>query len=210
MLEQRRMWHTIKWVGVVAAVLAPVSVVAESEPYLAVRMGLKCSSCHVNRTGGGMRNDFGAIFGGANLPSRNTGFQFQNRALNDWLRMGGNFRVAGTANLSDATPQTGLDINRANLYLEAKLIEGKLTLYVDETLAPGGANSREFFALVEVPSITGYAKAGTFFLPSGLRILDDHEFIRRETGFTMLAPDQGVEFGFRKNFKILMVTVWNK
>lgn len=208
-LEQPTMLQAIRWVGLVAVVLAPVSVAAESEPYLAVRLGLKCSSCHVNRTGGGMRNDFGAIFAGTNLPSRNTGFQFQNRALNDWLKMGGNFRIAGTANLSDATPQTALDINRANLYLEAKLIEGKLTLYLDETLAPGGANSREFFALLEVPSITGYVKAGTFFLPSGLRILDDREFIRRETGFTMLAPDQGIELGLEPGPFSVVVALTN-
>ncbi len=191
------------------ATLPPVGLDPESEPYLAVRMGLKCSSCHVNRTGGGMRNDFGAVFAGTNLPSGNTGFQFQNRALNDWLKMGWNLRVAGTANVSDATPQTSWDISRANVYLEAKLIDRKLTLYVDETLAPGGANSREFFALLEVPSITGYAKAGKFFLPSGLRILDDDEFIRDQTGFTLLRPDQGVEVGIEPGPFSVIVSVTN-
>ncbi len=62
--------------------------------------------------------------------------------------------LSGTTS-RDAAPQTSLNINRANFYLEAKLISDKLTLYFDETLAPGGATSREFFALVDIPEIGG-------------------------------------------------------
>ncbi len=179
--------------------LWPGVLSAEREPYLAIRTGQKCSACHVNRTGGGMRNDFGAVYAGAMLPISAEGFRFQNRALNDFIKMGADFRLTGSALVSgptsrDAAAQTSLNINRANLYVEAKLSD-KLTLYVDETLAPGGATSREFFALVDIPAIGGYAKVGTFFLPSGLRLLDDEEFVRRITGFTMLKPDQGIEVG---------------
>jgi hypothetical protein len=200
--------------SLVLGLVAPRSLMAEGEPYLAVRTGLKCSACHVNRTGGGMRNDFGVAYAGATLPMTAEGFQFQNRALNDFIKMGADFRLTASALLSDATPndaapRTSLNINRANLYLEAKLLADKLTLYFDETLAPGGANSREFFALVDIPDISGYAKVGTFFLPSGLRILDDQEFIRSLTGFTMLAPDQGVEVGIEPGEFSIMASVTN-
>ena len=169
------------FVFLASGLLRPGVVSAEREPYLAIRTGLKCSACHVNRTGGGMRNDFGAVYGGATLPMSTEGFGFQNRALNDFIKMGVDFRFTGSALLSgptarDAAPQASLNINRANLYVEAKLISDKLTLYLDETLAPGGATSREFFALVDIPEIGGNAKIGTFFLPSGLRLLDDEEF----------------------------------
>ncbi len=192
-----------KFVAVIVlggSLLRPGVLSAEREPYLAIRTGLKCSACHVNRTGGGMRNDFGAVYAGATLPISTEGFQFQNRALNDFIKMGADFRLTGSALMSgptsrDTAPQTSLNIYRANVYVEAKLISDKLTLYFDETLAPGGATSREFFALVDIPAVGGYAKVGTFFLPSGLRLLDDEEFIRRLTGFTMLAPDQGIEVG---------------
>jgi hypothetical protein len=197
-----------------ALVLWTPNLAAEREPYLAVRTGQKCSACHVNRTGGGMRNDFGVVYAGTTLPMTTEGFQFQNRALNDFVRIGADFRLTASALLSDATardaaPQTSLNITRANLYLEAKLINDKLTLYLDETLAPGGATSREFFALVDVPEIGAYAKVGTFFLPSGLRILDDEEFIRDLTGFTMLAPDQGVEVGIEPGRWSVLASVTN-
>ncbi len=148
--------------------LRPGVLSAVREPYLAIRTGQKCSACHVNRTGGGMRNDFGAVYAGT-LPISTEGFQFQNRALNDFIKMGADFRLTGSALVSgptsrDTAPQTSLNIYRANVYVEAKLISDKLTLYFDETLAPGGATSREFFALVDIPAIGGYAKVGTFFL----------------------------------------------
>ncbi len=191
------------------ATLPPVGLDSEREPYLAVRTGLKCSNCHVNRTGGGMRKDFGAIFGGRDLPMTSEGFRFQNRALNVWLMIGADFRLTGTAVLSDATPQTALDVNRANLYFEARLIENKLAVYFDETVAPGGARSREFFALLDVLPLNGYAKAGQFFLPSGLRILDDEEFIREQTGFTLLTADQGVEVGIEPGPFSVVVALTN-
>ena len=102
--------------------LSPLRLLAEKEPYLAVRTGLKCSACHVNRTGGGMRNDFGAAYAGGTLPMTTEGFQFQNRALNDFIKMGADFRLSGSALLSsatarDAAPRTSLNINRANLYI---------------------------------------------------------------------------------------------
>ena len=41
---------------------------ASAEPRFALREGLACSACHVNRTGGGMRTPFGVAWAQTHCP----------------------------------------------------------------------------------------------------------------------------------------------
>jgi hypothetical protein len=152
-----------------ADLVFPGTLAAAREPYLAVRTGLKCSACHVNRTGGGARNDFGIAFAQTQLPARNQGYEFRNRLLNDWLSVGADVRVLASGTVTEATPRTSIDTDKANIMLEARVIRRVLALYIDETVGPGRASARELFALVEDLPLNGYAKAGKFLLPARLR-----------------------------------------
>ncbi|MBI3981718.1 MAG: hypothetical protein HY337_02320 [Gemmatimonadetes bacterium] len=189
-----------------AAAPAAPAASAVSEPHLAIRTGLKCSACHVNRSGGGGRSDYGSVYAQTQLPMRPSAAR--SRALNDYLSIGWDVRTVASAYVSSRSPQTALELDEANAYLEARLIERVLSLYVDETLGPGRADAREAFALVQLPA-NGYAKAGKFLLPYGLRLQDDVEFVRQQTGFTYDTPDIGVEFGLEPGPLSWFVSVTN-
>ncbi len=177
------------------------------EPHLAVRTGLKCAQCHVNRTGGGGRNDFGSAWAQTQLPSRT--LAVRNRALNDWVAIGMDLRVLASATVSDATPRSEIAIQEAQVQLQARLIANVLSLYVDQTLGPGEATAREVFALWESLPLDGYVKAGKFMLPYGWRLWDDEAYVRQQTGFTYRTPDLGVEVGVEPGPLSLFVALSN-
>jgi hypothetical protein len=190
---------TVCWVACVgtAAALSNPSP-ATAEPYLAVRTGLKCAACHVNRSGGGGRNAFGNVWAQTQLPIRS--LPVRQRGLNDWLSVGLDLRALGSWNVSrgeavEDQPATAFEITDAQIQLEARLIDERLAFYIDQTLGPQRAVAREAFGIVERLPLDGYAKIGKFMLPFGWRLWDDGEFIRSETGFTYLTPDIGMEIG---------------
>src|SRR5262245_52368261 len=127
-----------RWCGalaVAAAVVVPASV--RAEPYLAVRQGLSCASCHLNRTGGGARTVYGAGFGRQTLPWKklpDAGDPFDG-VLTERVRLGADLRTQYLGTLQDPGPYVGeYRIGEANLYLGVDLIQERVTLYVDEHL----------------------------------------------------------------------------
>ncbi len=177
--------------GLVAATAPPPS--AAAEPWIAVKTGLNCSACHVNRTGGGARNDFGSVYAQTRLPWRPG--EVRSRALSDVLSVGLDFRLKASGTVSDAEPRTAIDLDEAQVYLEARLVRDRIALYIDQTVGPDRAVARELFALLEKLPANGYAKAGKLLVPFGLRLKDDEEFVRSVTGFNYDTPDQGLEIG---------------
>lgn len=198
--------------GALALVAVPDDALAE--PYLAVRTGLKCSACHVNRTGGGARNDFGAAWAQTSLPVK-TLTPVRSRRLNDWASLGLNARAVWSYALSkpDAapeTPTTQFEISEAQVQLEARFVPNVLALYIDQTVGPDRAFTREAFGLAEWRgTVPGFAKLGKFLLPYGWRLWDEDALTRTETGFLYSTPDIGVEVGIEPGPLTWSVAVTN-
>ena len=188
------------WRGLLAAaVLCLVCVSAQAEPYLAVRTGFKCMQCHVNPTGGGMRSSFGEVFAQTQLPAQHldTGTDTWTGALSRFLSVGGDLRFQGLVTQTPHAASTNeFDLEQARVYVAAAVIPERLTVYVDELVAPGGALNREAYGTYWSAGHEWYVKAGQMYLPYGLRLQDQSAFIRTVAGINMDTPDKGVELGW--------------
>lgn len=202
---------SIGLIGMLWAVLPPPSASA-GEPYLAIRTGLKCSQCHVNRTGGGKRTVFGADYAqrvlARTVADLGGGQTLLDAQVARYIALGGDVRVRGTQQFT-GDPKNEIEMGEANLYLEARLVPDRVTVYADAALAPGNLRSREIFVLVGRLPGKGYVKAGQFFLPYGFRLVDDEEYIRQRTGFTFATADVGVELGLEPGPLSLALAVTN-
>ena len=123
-------------IGVVlaAALAAPHSV--RAEPYFAVQKGMHCSSCHSHPGGGGLRVDYGNAFSQTELPVTRIGNNDRplwTGDVNDWLAVGANLRGGFEfVDIPDSDEVSEFKVNRGNLYVEANLIPGRLSVYVDQ------------------------------------------------------------------------------
>ena len=180
---------------------------AAAEPYLALRTGLKCSSCHTNVSGGGNRNTFGAIYAQTQLPMKPGSVVSKN--LTDFLQIGWDLRMEASGTFKTSDPQTTMGLDVAQLYAAAELLQNRLVFYIDQTVGPDRAIAREAFGMVKRLPGESYVKAGKFLLPYGLRLQDDAEYVRERTGFSYYTPDQGVEVGVEPGPLALAVALTN-
>ena len=183
---------------------------AYAEPYIAYREGYKCSVCHVNQTGGGMRNAYGELYTQTELiplleELSDKSMDFSSD-LGSSVTIGADFMVVDETLFSfeDVNASNSFNIDSGSLYLSTQLIPGHLTLYIDETITPSGASNRESFILIEDLPGNAYLKAGRMLLPYGIRLWDDGAFIRQVTGFNYDNQDMGVEVGIEPgNFSLV-------
>jgi len=178
-----------------AIAMVAISAHSYAEPYLAVKEGLKCSGCHVNPTGGGLRNVFGDAYGQTILSAMPaTDVWLGDRT--DRIKIGGDLRAnLASRSIPNQDNELAFEVEEALLYGQFDLIKDKATLYLDERVAPGGASNREAYGLFWLDSRDYYAKVGRFFLPFGHRLEDDTSFVRQATGINYDNPDTGIEVG---------------
>ncbi|MBL8268836.1 hypothetical protein [Steroidobacter sp.] len=190
-----------KWLGLVA--LLVIGGVVHAEPYFAVREGFKCSSCHFNAAGGGMRNAFGNGWAQGALPARRiegTGTDAWTGAVSRFFALGGNLRANATyTDVPNSNAQSEFDLEEARAYLAITPVPDRFAVYIDQRLAPGGSTNLEAFARYTTQGQRWNVQAGQFYLPYGLRLEDDSAFIRQVTGINFATPDRGVQLGFESN-----------
>jgi len=193
---------TLRLLGSMAAVILSLSLApaaARAEPYLAVQQGYKCIACHVNPSGGGMRNTFGNIFAQNVLPANKieVGDDSWTGAVNRFVMLGGDVRAGWTStDIPHQKQSNEFDVSDARVYLNVEAIPDRLSVYLDERFAPGSATNLEAYARYWTADKAWFIRAGRMYLPFGLRLEDDTAFTRTVPGINMTTPDTGVEVGW--------------
>jgi hypothetical protein len=163
-------------------------------------MGLKCSVCHENPTGGGLRTAFGNTFAQTQLAANRIDFGeagMWTGALNRFVSLGADLRAAATiTDIPRTATRDEFDVQELRVYLQLDPIPNRLALYADQRLAPGTSTNLEAYAKLWFGDRRGYVKAGQLYLPFGLRLEDDTAFTRQVPGINMNTPDKGVEVGW--------------
>ena len=172
---------------------------AAAEPYLAVMEGKKCNVCHVNPTGGGLRNDYGIAYAKALLPAETLDGTLDawSGRIGDRVRVGGDLRADWTRNTAPNTPSAqSFSLEQFRVYGDLTLIPDRLGIYIDEQVAPNGSQNEEAYVRYGNTNDGFYLKGGQFYLPFGWRLQDQTAFVRVVTGINMTTPDKGIELGY--------------
>lgn len=192
---------------------------AAAYPRYALREGVECITCHIDPSGGGMRNRYGRykyaptrlpLFNSPTIPPLNVD-------IGETLAFGGDSRTM----YYYASPQNGAAKTstffqmESNLYAAARLYRAGrdggsgVTLYYTQM----SWNNFEAMGIYQQelgrPDISVYIKAGRFMPSYGLRFENHNNYVRQDLGFGPTDQDQGVEFGAHVGPLLLQASVLN-
>ncbi len=203
------MRRTFWFLSVLLFIFAQLSLAL---PRFALITGAKCASCHVNPSGGQMRNDYGTTFSSEFLPlraSRDEDFTFTGK-LNDNISIGGDYRSQFIWDQQSQT--TTFQSMTTALYGAVKLTK-KFSFYFKQDIVNGTYNGlyggiyngTEVYGLAR-PASGWFIKGGLFLPDYGWRI-DDHTAYTRagDLGFTGAGYHQSLFFV--PNYKDLGIEV---
>jgi len=180
-----------------AVLLAAALLVSAADlpalPRFAVQTGSKCQACHVNPSGGGMRQAFGAQYGREELPVQTWAQEFEledvTTLLTNVLGVGADFRTLYfSRQVPDSTGTTSTSQDafwqmQGDLYLNFRIAR-KVNLYLKKGLYSGF----EIFGLLNILPENGHVKVGKFIPNYGIKNDDHTTFVRTQTGFS---PETG-------------------
>ncbi len=171
---------------------------AVAEPYFAVQQGAKCSTCHMNPTGGGLRNEYGNIWAQMSLAANR--LESENGPwsgmVNNYIAVGGDARFnLNSTDVPNRSETLEFALEEVRAYIDIEPVPDRVGIYIDQRVGPGGSFNREGYARLRTADGRWMVKAGQFYLPFGWRLEDDGAFVRTVTGINMNTPDQGLEVG---------------
>ena len=145
-----------------------------------------------------MRTVYGNVFAQSELAARHIGdAKLWTGEVNKWLSIGADLRGSyENVDIPNRSNTSDFDINRGTAYVEATLIPGRLSVYVDVQFAPDDIENREAYVRLNSKNTKWFAMAGQFYLPYGLRLQDDTAFVRLATGINFANSDRGLEAGY--------------
>jgi hypothetical protein len=173
----------------VFSLLVLVLADAVALPRFAARTGARCQSCHINPSGGAMRQAWGAEYGREKLPvpSWATSFEAEDftTLLTNVMGVGADFR---TLYFYQQRPDSVRDKNaffqmQGDLYVNFRLAK-KVNIFLKKGLYSGF----EAFGLLNILPANGHVKVGKFVPAFGTRLDDHTAYIRTVTGFS---PETG-------------------
>ena len=187
-----------------AAVFITGTQQSHSLPRFALMAGAKCSSCHVNPTGGQMRTEYGLAFSTDKVPIeawRDSDFTFSGK-VSDNISIGGEYR---SQFIYDGLSKTTAFQAMTTSVYGAATIGKKIVFYFKQDLINGTYNGlsngtdpfngTEAFVLARILPSGGYIKGGSFMPNYGWRI-DDHTSYTRggDLGYTGAGSQAGLLF----------------
>jgi hypothetical protein len=186
--------------GVAAAAVFVVATIAilptgtRAIPRYSARYEQKCSLCHMNPTGGGLRTLYASQY----LVPEEIAWKAPKPAVLDGIDpqiakniiIGTDFRTIHTASDDDAHLKNFFEM-QGDIYVDFQM-DSTLSLYYDRGMSAG----YELFGLWQGFPLTGYVKVGRFVPAYGWKFDDHTMFVRSQLGFMPPSnSDVGVEFG---------------
>ena len=152
-------------------------------PRFASRTDAKCQSCHINPSGGGMRQPHGVQYGRDDLPvpTWSEGFSLDELSgkLSDFVSIGADFRTLYYYREHPGSSENAFFQMQGDVYMNFRVAK-KVSMYLDKGLY----NGLEIFGLLNILPANGYIKAGKFLPNYGWKLDDHTTYIRQETGFS--------------------------
>jgi hypothetical protein len=186
----------------------------ESYPRFSAYSGEKCNLCHVNPTGGSMRNLYGTKYAEDNLQmevfkklAKDTKFSPR---VNDFITLGGDVRIAHIDNKVPDQPNFNSFLTmQGDIYVNAQ-VNKILNVFISSGIEiPNFPTKYEAYGMVSGLPAGLYFKAGRFSPDYGIKIVEHRAYQRQDLLNTPYSPDAGLELGIQPGIFSLNMGLFN-